>query len=216
MISKMIFGCGTGRCGTWTLSKILAAQPDVASKHEGVPLPWVTDKNIFWERLGGLLINIDSPIIASVSYVWINYIGLIMGNIKDPKCICLKRPKNEVVESFMNHSPFNNHWTDPGSLHWDPNHDVDTNLSYQWPAYDLPKKEAIGAYWDEYYAHADYLADRYPDNFVVVELDYALNIRSGQQQMLSFVGIKEKSQVVLLNHKLNALHKPKGEVVANV
>jgi len=212
MVPKMIFGLGTGRCGTWTLSRIFAMQPDVASKHEGVPLPWEVNNDIFYNRMLRLWVNVDSPIIASVSYVWINYIGIIMGNLKDPKCVCLKRSKSEVVKSFLRHSPFNNHWTDPESLHWDPNRDVNTNLSYQWPKYDLPKKEAIEMYWNRYYAHADYLQSQYPDNFAIFNLNEALNSGFGQRRMLSFAGIKVEDQVIMLNQKLNALHRPKGEI----
>lgn len=210
MVPKMIFGLGTGRCGTWTLHKVFAAQLDVAGKHEGVPLPWEKDEDLFYRRLFGLWVNIDSPVIASVSYVWINYIGTIMGNIKDPRCICLKRPREQVVESFMAHSPNNNHWTDPDSLSWDPNKDTHTVLSYQWPKYDLPKRKAIRKYWDEYYTHAQYLETRYPDNFKIFSVQEALNSPYGQREMLKFAGIDANKQVLVLNQRLNALHKPKG------
>lgn len=211
MISRMIFGLGTGRCGTWTLSKVFAAQPDVGSLHENVPLPWQRDKGLFAKRILDLVINIEDPIVASVSYVWINYIGLIMGTIKDPRCICLKRDQDEVVESFMAHSPNNNHWTDPESPHWSITKDTHTNLSYQWPKYDLPKREAIAAYWKEYYAKADYLANNYPDNFAIFQMQEVLNDWPTQARMLEFAGIPAHKQVFILNQKLNALHKPKGE-----
>ena len=212
MVPRMIIGCGTGRCGTWTLSKIFGIQKDVAAKHEGVSFPWERDDNVFYNRMLRLWINIDSPIIASVSWVWINYIGTIMGNLKNPRCVCLKRNRGEVIKSFLAHSPFINHWTDPKSLHWDPNKDVCTALAHQWPKHDLPKKEAIGAYWDEYYAHAEYLQLRYPDNFAIFSLHEALNTEFGQRRMLSFAGIKVEDQVIALNQKLNSLHKPKGEI----
>lgn len=212
MVPKMIVGCGTGRCGTWTLSRIFAIQPNVAGKHEGVPLPWERDDNIFFNHMVGLWVNIDAPVIASVSWAWINYIGTIMGTLKDPKCVCLKRDRDEVVESFLAHSPFSNHWTDPESLHWNHNKDVHTTQAYQWPKYDLPKKEAIGAYWDEYYSHAEYLQSRYPDNFKIYSMHGALNTEFWQRHMLSFAGIKVEDQVIALNQKLNALHKPKGEI----
>lgn len=212
MIPKMIFGLGTGRCGTYTLHKIFAAQPDVAAKHEGVPLPWDTDKALFYRRLVGLWVNIDAPIIASVSYVWINYIGAIMGNLKDPRCVCLKRPRQEVVDSFLQHSPFNNHWTDPKSLKWDPNKDVHTKLSYQWPKYDLPKPEAIERYWENYYGLAEYLQAQYPENLAIFTTHEALNTLDGQRRMLTFAGIEQGKQNIILNQKLNSLHKPKGNL----
>lgn len=211
MISKLIFGLGTGRCGTWTLSKVFAAQKDVGALHENVPLPWKRDEGLFAKRVLDLAINIDDPIVASVSYVWINYVGLIMGTIKDPRCICLKRPMDQVVESFLAHSPNNNHWTDPTSPHWRPTKDTHTTISYQWPKYDLPKAEALEAYWKEYYAKAEYLADRYPDNFMIIDMEMALNDMASQREMLAFAGIDYDKQVFILDQKLNALHKPKGE-----
>lgn len=212
MIPKFIFGLGTGRCGTWTLSRILAAQPDVYSKHEGTPLPWERDEKALWYQLLNLAINIDAPTIATTSYVWINYVGLIMGHLINPRFICLRRPRREVVESFLEHSPANNHWTDPKSLHWDPNKDFDGKTSNQWPKFNMSKRDALGAYWDAYYNAADYLEANYPQNFKIFDLDDALNNLWGQRRMLTFAGIEEGRQVIALGQKLNALHKPKGEI----
>lgn len=212
MIPPMIFGMGSGRCGTWTLHKTLEAQTGVACNHEGIPLPWEVDPGKLWYFLLLYAIQAHGDYIAHVSFVWINYVGLLMGNLVNPKCICLKRDRDEVIESFCKHTPFLNHWTDPESLHWDPNKDTNAIQSVGWPKYDLPKKDAIGAFWDQYYAHAQYLENRYPANFQVFDMRTALNTEAGQREMLTFAGIDEKKQKIFLNQKLNSLGNPKGEI----
>lgn len=212
MISRFVFGMGTGRCGTWTLHLIFEAQEGLVSNHEGVPLPWKVDAGMLWYHLILLAVAFDAKIIANTSFAWINYVGLIMGNLIDPKCICLKRDKEEVVESFCKHIPNLNHWTDPDSTHWNPNKDTESFQSISWPKYDLPKKEAIARYWEDYYAHAEYLRKRYPRNFMIIDMDEALNTYEGQKRMLSFAGIPEENQRIFLHQKLNEAGKPKGRL----
>lgn len=212
MLSRMIFALGTGRCGTYTAFRILEAQKDVAASHEGFPLPWKRDLPMLWYLFVNAQARCEAKILANSSFVWLNYTGAIMGHIPDPKFICLKRPREQVVNSFCKHTPNLNHWTDPESLHWDPNQDTHAVTAAKWPKYDLPKAEAIGAYWDEYYAKAEYLQSRYPGNFRIYNMLDVLNTEAGQRDMLSFAGFAEKDQRLYLNRKLNALGKPKGHL----
>lgn len=210
MLSKMIFGCGTGRCGTWTLSQILAAQADVAASHEGFLLPWQVDAAQLWHKLLRAQAHCKAPVWANASFVWMRYAGKVLSMIEDPKFICLRRDRQQVIDSFLQHTPTLNHWTNPASAHWRPG-DTHTIQSIAWPKYDAPKADAIGRYYDAYYGQAQYLQRRYPDNFAIFSMHAALNTEAGQRAMLSFAGIKNPQ--IHLHQKLNALGKPKGQIV---
>lgn len=212
MLSKMIFALGTGRCGTWTMYRTIEGQKDVAGQHEGFPLPWKRDLAQLWYLLINTQARCESKIFVSSSFVWLNYVGAIMGHIPDPKFICLKRPREQVVNSFLKHAPGLNHWTLEGCQYWDPNKDFSSMSSVMWPKYELPKAAAIGAYWDEYYEKADYYERRYPDNFRIYPMDFVLNTKGGQRDMLTFAGFPEDKQNIYLGRKLNALGKPKGHL----
>jgi len=153
----------------------------------------------------------------SSSFIWLPYTNLIMKNFKDPRMVCLTRGREETIESFMTHWEFENYWTDTGSKHWD-----DQWGQYKWgepdpelmmrmfPKYDLPKAQAIGAYWDDYMVQAKYWADRLPDNFAMMEMEYAFNSRVGQRDLFHFMGIPEDNHHYYLNCKLNDRDNPAG------
>ena len=212
MLSKMIFGCGTGRCGTWTLYRILESQKGVSAGHEGFPLPWQIDLSQLWHMIIGIQARVRTPKLANSSFVWMRYAGAIMAEIPDPRFICLQRCRTKVVQSYLKHLPNLNYWTDPGSKHWDPQKDTSGVQSAMWPEYDLPKGIAIARYWDDYYAQAEYLQSRFPQNFRIFDMDEALNTEPGQREMLTFAGFKRKDQQIFLNRKLNALGNPKGQL----
>lgn len=205
---------GSGRCGTWTIYRILEAQKGVVCTHEGFFLPWEIDLIKFYEGILRMLVNWEGDILANSSFVWINYVGRIMSMFKDPRCVCLKRDRAEVVESFQAYMPLMNHWTDPSSKHWDPNKWDIRNDTIMWPKFDAPKAEAIGLYWDQYYAAANYWASRHPDNFLILDMNDALNTDTGQRKLLSFIGISQENQRIFLNNKLNRRDKPKGALYA--
>lgn len=210
MLSKMIFGCGTGRCGTYTLYRILEAQQNVAAGHEGFSLPWDVDVAQLWYFLIGIQARCESPIFANSSFVWMRYAGKIMSEIPNPKFICLKRPREQVVNSFLKHIPNLNHWTDPTSSHWNISRDTRAIQSIMWPKYDESKANAIGRYWDSYYSQAGYFQHRFPDNFRIFDMKKVLNTTDGQREMLEFAGIEKSA--FFLHRKLNALGKPKGHL----
>ena len=207
---RLIFGTGTGRCGTWSLFRLLQAQKGVAAMHEGFYLPF--DPNIlrFWLLLYRAMTGCrNTRCIATVSFVWINYMSEIMSHILNPKVICLKRPREETVESWMIHQPELNLLTDLKSKHWDDKYEYLEKQGDQWPKFDLPKKEAHGAYWDYVYDAADYWEKKFPDNFRIFETN-DLNSHEGVKSMLDFAEIPEKNQVVHVGVKLNTKENHRG------
>lgn len=211
-LPKIVLGMGTGRCGSWTLANILMKQKGTVCTHEGLGLAWEPDYLAFYETILNFLVNFKADIIANVGWYWINYVGRLMNTLEDPKCICLKRPKDEVVHSFQKYMPKINHWTDPASIHWKPRkYSIDMDR-HMWPKYDAPRAEAIAIYWEEYYATAEFWQQRLPDNFLIIDMQEALNTEDGQHRMLSHIGYQEKDHEIFLNQKLNTPDKHAGNM----
>lgn len=209
---KYIFGLGTGRCGTWSLHRLLAAQPSMQAWHESGSLTWEPDPALLWrllERHRGMA-PAGIRFVSNVSFFFLPYVSEIMSHFTAPRMICMERDREEVVESFMAHMPHINHWTAHDSIHWNPR-DKPLNSSIMFPSYDLPKREAIGAYWDDYHAAAEYWAAKFPECFRVYNVD-ALNHHQSVKEILDFIGIPEAEQKVFVGVKLNTLHHPKGEI----
>lgn len=203
---------GTGRCGTWTWYRIMQAQSGmVQSSHEGLPFTWEVDRaNFFWLCLKCMIDWIGTPIWSSSSFAWIRYVSIVMNTFKDPKIVCLKRERDELIDSFMRHWPHENFWTDPGSDHWDdqwPKPSADRpdpdQLLLMFPKYDLPKEDAIGAYYDEYYAMAEFWQQRLPDSFRVVDMKHSLNTFEGQDGILEFFDVPAEMRRHFVGVRLN-------------
>ena len=212
---NLVIGLGTGRCGTWSLYQLLNAQKGCYCFHEGLGFPWKPDLLMFWRKLYRM-INTELAgrtekglkVISNVGWFWINYIPEMMNHVKNPKFICMTRPRQEVVESFEAYMPTINHWTDMKSRHWQPEH-VQGTHSDAWPQYDLPRPEAIGAYLDEYHKYANHWAEKFPANFKIYPLE-TLNSDKGVKNLLKFAGFPARGQVREVGVKMNTREKAKG------
>jgi hypothetical protein len=195
MNKTLIIGLGTGRCGTYSLTELLNSQLNSDVRHEHNSLPWEPEIHLLYQNIFSLL-SFDAEIVGDVGFSYINYIDRIVKTFQNTKCICLQRNKWEVVDSFDKRTPEENYWTDPTSkfYNWKK-----YKLDYRtilFPSYDLPKRDAIAAYWDEYTRKASYWQKAYPDNFLLLGMDYSLNTHRGVEQVLSFIGISEDDMVV--------------------
>lgn len=224
-LPKIRLVLGTGRCGTWAWYRIMEAQSGlVQSSHEGFRFEWEVDRGFFFYRMMQAMVDwVGTPIWCNSSFAWIRYVGLLMQNLNDPKCLCLKRDRDSLIDSFMRHWPSENYWTDPGSDHWDgqwpmvtvTNPDPDA-LSRMWPKYDLPKEDAIGAYWDEYYAIAEFWQQRLPANFKIIDFKEALNSYEGQDGCLEFMDIPKEKRRHYVGARLNSSESFRGMLYKEV
>jgi len=163
------------------------------------------------------LINIELPreieknlkVVSNVGWYWINYVSEMMSQILNPKFICMTRPRQEVIDSFLAYMPEINHFTAADSKHWDDKKDRKGDAPWCWPAYDLPKAEAIGAYWDEYHKKAEFWAWKFPQNFRIFPVE-TLNSEKGVRDLLKFAGFPARGQVRGVGIKLNTRERPKG------
>jgi hypothetical protein len=218
ILPRTIFGMGTGRCGTFSLTKLLEKQHNTYAIHEESDLPWEKDLLEMWRLFYRFQSKVfseksDTEVFATVGFFWINYVSELMSTMLGPKFICLKRDKQETCESWIHHTVCGvgdlNHWTDPESKHWGKEKYMSNEWSHMWPKYDAPKLEAISRYYDEYYDMAEFWQTKFPDTFAIFPIE-TMNTKHGVKSILEFAGYKDP--VVHVNVKLNTRRSPRGEI----
>lgn len=200
----LVFGLGSGRCGTTSLRLFLDLQRDVSVTHElnfeGIrqPLPWQSDFALAGLRLNQLLQR-PAPIKGDIGFYWLPYTRWLLDRFGDARFICLQRNKPDTVASYMRRTEGRNHWREHGGTHWQ----LDEVWDRAFPKYDIEDKgEAIAHYWDEYYATAGCLQHQHPENFRIFPLD-ALNTHQGQDAILSFLSIAPADMIFTPSFRLN-------------
>jgi hypothetical protein len=165
----MIFGIGTGRCGTQSLAYLLNQQKGHKVSHEFLarntehgPLPWTYNEELIDENIQTL---VDQGFTGD-----------------------MKRNKDKVVHSFIRKTA--------GLDHWGTSIKVNNIWDKAFPSYGLPNKSVtIGMYYDEYYLRVDSLIEKYPENIKIFPIE-TLNQPSGVKSVLDFCGIPKESQVL--------------------
>lgn len=186
--SKVVIGLGSGRCGTRSLAELLNLQPDSLVTHEALPMPWNRKPDVTSLMIGKLLER-TTNIIGDIGYYWINYVEDLLSARSEAKFICLKRDRQEVIDSM-----------------WDFTRGLNVHPTDDWfrmyPRYSADLKEAVGFMWDHYYAIADRLQIKYPENFVSFSM-HRLNTETGVKSILDFAGIPKGEQVIKVGIHLN-------------
>lgn len=194
---QFIFGLGSGRCGSGTLADFLNLQKGIYGRHEGGFVPWEKDLVAFYQRVVLLLNETNEMRIGTVAIYWKPYLSEIFRDFLNPKIIVLKRDKEKVVESFAAMYRDRNYWSVIDGKNWEGNDPGIDPLSDWFPKYDLPKKEAIGKFWEEYYNDGaiDYYLDKFPQNIIVIRSEDFWTSEDSQKQILEFLDIPEEDMI---------------------
>ncbi len=215
MTPSIVLGIGSGRCGASSLAAVLNQQPGVQVTHEEPPLlPWKREpgERVIRERLARFRRTRDAHLVGDVASFYLPYLEDAIAVEPGIRIVCLKRPREEVIESFCrwleraNPLP-TNHWAKtPGSgWHHDP---IRTRIFPQYETQD--RREGIARYWDEYYARVSQLMARYSDQVRLFETKRALNTEDGLRELLGFVGIPPEQQVLALGIAQNKAESQPG------
>ena len=215
MTQSIVLGIGSGRCGASSLAAVLNHQPGVQVNHEEPPLlPWKREpgEHVIRERLARFRRTRDAHLVGDVASFYLPYLEDAIAVEPGIRIVCLKRPREEVIESFCrwleqaNPLP-TNHWarTPASGWHHDP---IRTRIFPQYETQD--RREGIARYWDEYYARVSQLIARYPDQVRLFETERALNTEDGLRELLGFVGIPPEQQVLALGIVQNKAESQPG------
>ncbi len=205
MNRQIILGMGAGQCGTGLLTEILNQQPGAHVTHQRPPLlPWISDESTggIQERLQRLLETHEARLVGDVAAFYLPYVEEAIRVEPRIRILCLKRPREEVVEGFCQYLdgafPFPvNHWARelaPGWCH-------DPVWTRTFPQYDTQDRaEGIGRYWDEYYQRVDELLVQHPENVRLWDTEI-LTTEAGVREVLTFAGIPESEQTIVTGQR---------------
>lgn len=173
-----ICGLGTGRCGTKSLATLLSRQPGAAVSHEAhPPLSWCADPDParHFRGFDGAALRAD------VGFYYLPWVDALRSEFPELRFVCLRRNRAAVIASFERKRPLHSHWFREGP--------PDNVWDRCFPSYEPPLEfaEAVGRYWDEYYAAAETFVD---DRFRIVATE-TLNTIDGVAELLEFCGVAE-------------------------
>jgi len=196
---KLVFGMGSGRCGTASLALLLNNQENSLVTHEMFPvLPWdisnTTSVQFRWEQLHHQSHLYD--MVGDVAAYYLPYVEFLMRSLAqvphlqkgfDFKFIILRRDPHEVVQSFL--LKFERQNNNPLQNHGDPSI-VQNEWDACYPKYDdVSLPQAVELYCKDYYAKAQELQELFPENVRIFEMK-CLNSEEGVLSMLNFIGIE--------------------------
>lgn len=179
---KIIFGLGTGRCGTMSLSYLLNFQNNASFSHEVLSskLPWDVDCDIFEEALDKIKSR-DKMFVGDVGSYYLPYFNNIL-KIKNSKFIILQRDKNSVIKSFMKKTRGMNHWSRHDGSRWRY-----SPWDKCFPKFkEEDKYRSIGLYYDLYYKNAKKIPEK---NTFWIKTEN-LNNKDECLKMLNFCGFE--------------------------
>ena len=189
---SLVFGLGTGGCGSRSLATLLNTQFTAYCSHELMPhLPWIPDKSLVEFKIAQLKKRHRSPS-CDVAFYYLPYVETIWESCSTARFVCLKRNMDECVTSLagkMKRIKCNSYQTinqDEMRIH--------PALAELLPKYDDEPTmlSAIRRYYMEYYREADRLES---ERFRIFRTE-ALNSEEGVSDILRFVGIRNPKVVV--------------------
>ena len=180
-MKNLIFGIGSGRCGTTSLSSILNDQSGANVTHEmsgKIRLPWEFDE----KRIEAYLDSIskrEEQIVGDVSFYLINYMPYIINRFPNCKIVALKRNKEETIDSMMRKTLGLNHWVS--------NPQRFSPFDECFPKFDycLNKRDRISMYYDLYYD----LVDKIENNRIFHLETIMLNNKASLKELFTFCEI---------------------------
>lgn len=187
---RIIFGLGTGRSGSTSLSNILNASPDHNISHEhpflvrwssqSQELEWHIDRLVWLSQY--------YSVVGDVAHWWLPHVDYILRKCPSAGFIALRRSKAETIRSFISiKEPSGlNHWTinKSGAVAynlWDS--------CYPKFGVDLSLYTALEWYWETYYEECERMAVKHPDKFKILELS-DLSTYDKLQSVLRSLGVE--------------------------
>ena len=185
-------GCGTGKCGSVSLSKLVGGCKGITIKHEGQLkdglLPYVYDRG----RIDDVLKRFRENY-GEVGFYYLPYIPNFIQAFPDIKIICLQRDIESTYLSYVNTSLANHPWALDIEGFFDPNPIWDECYPKYGSHRDWEFKPAFYRFWYDYYHRAG-VYEKLWTNFKIFPME-ALNSRKGQKAIFDFIGIPKVNRV---------------------
>lgn len=183
---QIVFGLGTGRCGTTSLAHLLNHQRKAMVFHEihGYRLAWSDSEDRIERFLSWAMQQSRYELVGDVAFAYLPYVSHFLHLEPAIHFVCLQRDRAATLNSYLRFTKARKHWMQ---------RDRPTSFGSRWhqcfPKYDaVSKVEAIGYFWDDYYSTARDLERVYAGSFRIFATQ-TLNTEEGQRSILEFAGI---------------------------
>jgi hypothetical protein len=206
---RLVLGLGAGRCGSTSLTALMATIEGGCCTHENPPLIFwePQDEQVAFHMRRFALLRQYFPLAFDAAHWWLNVMDRMFAIFPDAKVVGLCRDLEPSVQSFMHVKGRGrnsvNHWVSHDNGIWQPN-----NWDLVYPTYSLPddaqadpdraKADVIRRYVSDYNRDLESLADRFPGRVMLVQTE-KLGRTSEQQRVFDFVGLPGRLTRVHLN-----------------
>jgi hypothetical protein len=202
-------GVGSGRCGSTSLTALLARIQPSCCTHENPPL-------IYWAPLPGQLdfhirrmkfLSEYVPLVFDAAHWWFNVVARFLSEFPNGRVIGLHRAIEPCIRSFakVKGSGFGslNHWVSPNNGIWanglwDPTYPTFPMPETSRRTPDEARAAVIRRYVLAYNAGLQSLAIDYPRQILLVATEQLSESRI-QERMFAFLGVAGKPAAIVLN-----------------
>lgn len=220
----ILFGSGTGRCGSKTVAWLINNQPNCNIRHEMRHiLPYQIDEEKFLSKSKRIIRKYGNyRLFGDCAHYYLYYVDLIFKYYPNAKIFFLKRNKKQVVRSYYykvtkrkvgeKYTAYRNFWQNTRGRYpcdWDQ----------AYPTYDrsLSLEEAISRYYDDYYLLVEKYLNKYPEKVQLFDIDI-LNDRKEMNLFFDYIEIPNNSRkyftgVVIRNRWLEVKGKTYQEII---
>lgn len=154
--------------------------------------------------------------IGDIAYYYLSYVDEILAVNQNVRFVCIKRDREQTVNSWISKSAIGrwrslkladwlkakitrtpyyttrNFWQEHDGSRYAPDPVWDSTF----PKFEAANmREAIGKYWDYYYAEAEKAQARHPEHFRIFPIE-KMSSPEGQNEMLEFIGVPEGERMV--------------------
>jgi hypothetical protein len=205
----LVLGLGSGRCGSTSLTALIASVADSVSTHENPPLvywePLAEQRDFHFERL--IHLAQAFAVVFDASHWWLNLAEPFLARFPDGKIVGLHRELEACARSFLARKALGrgsiNHWAPADNGIWRHNIWDPAYPTYPVPAGaaldpDSAKLESIRRYVHEYNAALTALAERWPARVLLLRTE-ELADPAAQGRLFGFLGVTGSPSAAVLN-----------------
>jgi hypothetical protein len=160
-MDRLIIGVGTGRCGTKSLTRLLAGQPQTSATHEryGHRVRWGCPPALWPLRLWQDTGRAPAPVQAEVAFYWVPQVRAFLrwgdATERPVRVVGLRRGREATIASYLRWKQNGDHWRRRTAREEPPE-----EWDHCYPSYDETEKAAaIGRFWDDVYGRLAEIRD---------------------------------------------------------
>lgn len=170
-----VFGLGTGRSGSTSLTEGLSKINNTYFSHEHPSIvPWQHGEEIVeWHIKRMKSLSAHYSLVGDVSHWWLPYVKYILSIHPNSFFIITKRDRSATVGSFLKIKGGGgkgsiNHWVKHNGTFFKKNF---WDICYPKFSHHLNLEGSLNMYWDEYYREALRLQKLFPKNVLIIEIE---------------------------------------------